>query len=42
METALATLREAGEVGPEWTAERLAAAVTRGSTRWPKRWPTPN
>jgi len=32
MVTALATLREAGEVGPEWTAARLEAAVTRCAT----------
>jgi 3-hydroxybutyryl-CoA dehydrogenase len=32
METALATLRDGGEVGPDWTAERLAAAVTRVDT----------
>jgi 3-hydroxybutyryl-CoA dehydrogenase len=32
METALATLREAGEVDAGWTSERLAGAVTRCMT----------
>ncbi|MCW3475363.1 3-hydroxyacyl-CoA dehydrogenase family protein [Limobrevibacterium gyesilva] len=32
MQTALATLRDAGEVDASWTSERLAAAVTRCPT----------
>lgn len=32
MQTALATLREAGEVSADWTAERLAGVVTRCGT----------